>query len=63
MQNEPPGRVCILGDPAYPLLPFLMKEFANGGKNQSEQFYGFRSSSARMVTECSFERLKTSLTV
>ena len=43
----------------YPLLPFVNKEFAgNGGKNQSEQFYGFRLSSARMVIECTFGRLK-----
>ena len=58
VQNEPPVPVCILGDPPYPLLPFLIKKFANGGKNQSEQFYGFRLSSARMVIECSFGRLK-----
>ena len=32
-QNEPPVPVCILRDPAYPLLSFLLKEFANGGKN------------------------------
>ena len=33
MQNEPPVLVGIFGDPAYLLLSFLMKEFANGGKN------------------------------
>ena len=58
MQNELPVPVCILGDPAYLLSPFLMKEFPNGGKNQSELFYGFPLSSTRMVIECSFGRLK-----
>ena len=40
VQNEPSVPVRILGDPAYPLLPFLMIKFANGGKNQWEQVYG-----------------------
>ena len=40
VQNEPPVPVCILGEAVYPLLPFLMIKFANGGKNQSEQFCG-----------------------
>eukprot|EP00794_Sanderia_malayensis_P019639 gene19639-21583_t len=56
--NEDPVPICILGDPTYPLLPYLMKEFAKGGSNQGEQFFGYRLSSARMVVECAFGRLK-----
>ena len=29
VDGESPVAICILGDPAYPLLPFVMKEFAN----------------------------------
>ena len=49
--------ICILGDPAYPLLPYLMKEFAKGGSTLQEQFFGYRLSSARMVVKCAFGRL------
>ena len=50
--------ICNLGDPVYPLLPFLMKEFPKGGKNEREQYLGYRLSSARMVIENAFGRLK-----
>ena len=39
-KQKPAVSVCILGNPAYPLLSFLMKEFPKGGKNPSESFLG-----------------------
>ena len=57
-KREPAVLVCILGNPAYPLLSFLMKEFPKGGKNSSESFLGQRLSSARMVIKCAFGLLK-----
>ena len=50
--------VCILGDPAYPLLQRVMMEFRGGGNTAKEQFFGYRLSSARMAIECTFGRLK-----
>ena len=59
LDDEDPVPVCILGDPAYPLLPFLMKEFPGGGSTIKEQFFSHRLSSARMHIECAFGRLKS----
>ena len=56
--DSEPVPVCILGDPAYPLLPYLMKEFPASGNTVQEQFFGYKLSSARMTIECSFGRLK-----
>ena len=56
--NTDPVPICVLGDPAYPLLPYVMKEYPGGGSTSEEQFFGWRLCSARMVIECAFGRLK-----
>ena len=39
-------------------MPYVLKEYANGGTTPTEQYFGYKLSSARMVIECSFGRLK-----
>ena len=39
-------------------MPYLMKEYANGGSNHQEQYFGLNLCSARNVIECVFGRLK-----
>ena len=39
--------ICILGDSAYPLLPFVMNEYPKGGKNYREKFFGYKLSCAK----------------
>ena len=56
--GKPEVPICIFGDLAYTLLPYLMKEFANGSKDQREKPFGYRLLSARMGNECAFGRLK-----
>ena len=51
--------LLVLGDSAYPLLPWLMKPYLeNALTTPQEQIFNYRQSRARMVVENAFGRLK-----
>ena len=51
--------LIVLGDPAYPLLPWLMKPYMDHpGISQKEQIFNYRQSRAQMSVKSAFERLK-----
>ncbi|CAM5151649.1 unnamed protein product [Natator depressus] len=49
--------IVILGDSAYPLMPWLMKPYTGTLDSSKEQF-NYRLNKCRMVVECVFGRLK-----
>ncbi|CAM5177218.1 unnamed protein product [Eretmochelys imbricata] len=49
--------IVILGDPAYPLMPWLMKLYT-GSLDSSQELFNYRLSKCRMVVECAFGHLK-----
>ncbi|XP_050801910.1 uncharacterized protein LOC127047550 [Gopherus flavomarginatus] len=50
--------IVILGDPAYPLMPWLMKPYTSS-LDRSQELYNYRLSKCRMVVERAFGCLKT----
>ena len=51
--------LLILGDPAYPLLPWIMKPYTDTGRlSRQQSVFNYRLSRARVVTEDAFGRLK-----
>ena len=51
--------LVILGDPAYPVLPWLMKAYPeHSGMSAQQKLFNYRLSRARMVVENAFGRLK-----
>ena len=51
--------IVILGDPAYPLLPWLMKPYtATGALTREQRRFNYQLSRTLVVVECAFDRLK-----
>ena len=51
--------LCILGDPAYPLLPWVMKAFPDNGRlTRQQKTFNYRLCRARVIVEHTYGRLK-----
>ena len=51
VEGRDPVPVFFLGDPAYPLVPFVMTEFSGGGRNERKKCFNYKLSSARILIE------------
>ena len=59
LPDDDPVGVFLLGDPAYPLMFYLIKGYSNGGSTVQGQYLGLTLCQSQMVIECAFGRLKT----
>jgi hypothetical protein len=50
--------LCILADPAYPLMDWVMKPYPGTALDEERSHYNYRQSRARMTIENAFGRLK-----
>lgn len=55
--------IVILGDPAYPLLSWLMKPYIGTGLTQVQRRLNYRLSGTRVAVECAFGQLKRKVAV